>query len=343
MNELLFPVVGAMLVFFVLVPLLTVVARTLVSALSTSRDRMTAQESPWRFLLIVGPTLGPVIWLISASIHQSEDGAPLTACIVDHIGGELCQDVVLFGMILFSTLGVGAFRRVRREIGGSLRRGDGSTIGESAAIRVRDICERTPALRGFAQRVRVVEQGLAPACTRGLMLPKVELEAALVERLDDEELKATLLHEVEHAQARDPFRFFVAQVALSINPLGKLLSSELARYHFAREALSDKRAVQRGADPLALARSIVSVATPASPPAAVSALGGHGIGGVRLRVHLLLGYAAHWPGPPQRRAPVGVATAIVAFLALWPHVMGTEPLDVFHHSIERIALLFGLG
>ena len=299
--------------------------------------------SPWRFLLVVGPTLGPVIWLISASIHQSEEGAPLAACVVDHLGGELCRDVVLFGLILFSILGYGVVRRARRERRATHHPVVIAADRATATARVRDICQRNLTLAGFAGRIRVVEQGLAPACTRGLFQPRVELEAALVMRLDDDELEATLLHEVEHAHARDPLRFFVAHVALSINPLGRVLSTELARYHFAREALCDKRAVQRGADPLALARSIVSVAAPAGAPASVPALGGHGIGGIRLRVQLLLGYAARWPGPAQRRTPIGVVTTLITLVAVAPHLMGAGPLDVFHHGIERAALHLGLG
>jgi hypothetical protein len=87
------------------------------------------------------------------------------------------------------------------------------------------------------------------------------------------------------------------------------------------------------------------VAAPASAADApvVPALGGHGIGGVRLRVQLLLGYAARPPGPVRRQAPVGTLTALVTLLALWPHVMGAGALDVFHRSIERAALIFGLG
>ena len=343
MNELFFPVIGDMLVFFVVVPLLTLAARSVVALLPVSGSRVAAQESPWRFLLVVGPTLGPLVWLISASIHQSEEGAPLAACVVDHLGGELCRDVVIFGLILFSILGYGVVRRARRD-----RRATRDPVmvaadWTAATARVRDICQQNLTLAGFAARIRVVEQGLAPACTRGLFHPRVELDAALVMRLDDDELEATLLHEVEHAHARDPLRFFVAHVALTINPLGRILSSELARYHFAREALCDKRAVQRGADPLALARSIVSVAAPTGAPASVPALGGHGIGGIRLRVQLLFGYAARWPGPAQRRTPIGVVTTLITLVAVAPHLMGAGPLDVFHHSIERAALFFGLG
>ena len=340
MNELFFPVFGAMLVFFVAVPLLTLIARAIFIVAPARKDGVAEHVSPWRFALIVAPTLGPVIWLVSAAVHQSEDGAPLAACIVDHLGSELCRDVVLFGLVLFSILGLGVLRRIRGE-----RRPRGAVVSarQTAVERVRSICEGHLALARFASRIRVVGEGVAPACTLGFFRPRVEVEGDIVDRLDDEELEAVLLHEVEHAQTRDPLRFFVAQVALSINPLGRLLASELARYHFAREALCDRRAVQRGADPLALARSIVAAAGPKLAPAHVAALGGHGIGGVRVRVQLLLGYAAAWPGPARQHAPVGVVTSFVTLLAALPHVLGTGPLDVLHHGIERAALFLGLG
>jgi Zn-dependent protease with chaperone function len=337
MNELFFPVVGALFVFFVLVPLLTLVASAAVTWLPMGSDRIGGQESPLRFLLVVGPSLGPVIWLVSATVHQSESGTPLAACVVDHLGGELCRDAVLFGLLLFSVLGYGIARRARSE--GVVRNTTAPSADTAAsARRVHSICQRNPTLVAFERRISVVDAGIAPACTRGLIRPRVEVAASLVAQLDDDELEATLLHEVEHAYALDPLRFFVASVALSINPVGHLLASEFGRYHFAREALCDRRAVQRGANPLALARSIVSVATPSPLPATVPLLGGHGIGGVRLRVQLLLGYSQRPPGPIRRRPPVGVLTTVLALIALSPHLVGAGPLDILHHGIERAAL-----
>jgi Zn-dependent protease with chaperone function len=337
-NELVFPVVGAMIVFFVAVPLLTVIARAVVMALPAKKDGVAEHVSPLRFTLLVAPTLGPVIWLVSAAAHQSEGGEPLAACIVDHLGSELCHDVVLFGLVLFAVLSVGVLRRVRGE---GCSRPVPLPRSHAASSRVRNLCQGHLALA--SARIRVVEHGVAPACTRGLFRPRVEIEAELASRLDDDELEAVLLHEVEHAQANDPLRFLVAQVALSINPVGRLLSSELARYHFAREALCDRRAVQRGADPLALAWSIVAAAGSKPAPAHVAAICGHGIGGIRVRVQLLLGYVSTWPGPARQRAPVGVVTSFVTLLAALPHVLGTGPLDVLHHGIERAAVLLGLG
>jgi hypothetical protein len=92
--------------------------------------------------------------------------------------------------------------------------------------------------------------------------------------------------------------------------------------------------VQRGADALALARSIVLVATPTAPIDTCALLGGHGIGAVRLRVRLLLGYAER---PPERlRArPVGLAALLLGLLMAAPHVVGAAPLDALHFGVER--------
>lgn len=344
MSELFFPVLGVGVVFFVAVPLLSLLSRAILEAIpGGAGDALREHTRPWRYALVLGPTFGPVIWLVSAVVHQSERGTPLGACIVDHLGGRACGDVILFGMLLFAVVGLGASRRMRGHAGFP-RRGVGRDEGPCTA-RLERLRQGHPALRAFGARIQLVDQGLAPACTRGILRPRIELEVALVERLTDEELVATLLHEIEHASARDPLRLWLGQVALSLNPLGRLLAPELARYHFAREALCDRNAVQRGASPLALASSIVSAATPRSTPQALAALGGHGIEGVRVRVQLLLGYAERKPTGEQAPggASLGLNALLAASLIAWPHFAGTTPLDILHHAIEYGVRSLGLG
>lgn len=344
MNELIFPVVGALLVFFAIVPLFTILARGALALLSTGGGWMSSRGTSLQLLLLVGPTLAPVVWLTSAALHQIEDGAPLAACLLDHLGGDLCRDVVLFGLLLLAVCGLSVVRRMRQDHGTTFLALEVDDRLMVTKARVQAVCRRSPTLNKFAERVRVVRHDFAPACTRGLFFTRIELTESLVARLDPPEIEATLLHEVEHAAGYDPLRFFVLQVALSINPLRALLLADLARYHLSREALCDKRAVQQGADPLALARSIVSAATPiraASPQAALS--GGHGIEGVRLRVQLLLGYAAQSPGPVERQHPVGVSLGFIVLVAVLPHLFGAGPLDLLHNGIEQTALLLGLG
>ncbi len=342
MTELLFPVVGASAVFFLAVPLLTVLA-WLISR-SVPANTRTASDG-WRFAMVIGPTLGPLVWMLSAVVHQSESGTPLTACIVDHLGSELCRDVILFGFVLLGTLGTSAARRLSREHRVSSRSHDCITSAASVdgQARVARLCRAHALLAPWGRRITVVTGGVAPACTRGLLQPRVELEVALLEQLDDEELEAVLLHEVEHARARDPLRLFVAQVALSLNPLRRLLQAELSRYSFARETECDRLAVQRGADPLALARSIVAGAAPTGPFTHATPIGGHGIAGVRVRVALLLGYAKHAPEPVRRAMPIDAVTSCAALLASLPHLTGTAPLDLLHRVVESAAPLLGLG
>lgn len=340
MNEWVFPVVGAASVFLIAVPLLTLFARGLLEVLPTRSDEVAAHASGLRYLLIVGPTFAPVVWLVSASIHQSEAGAPLVACIIDHLGGELCLDVVLFAIALTGIVGLSAAHRGWRERGAP--RGHSAVKTDSLVHRVRRICAANERLASLSSRVVVVDGGVAPACTLGLFKPRVALATSLTARLTDEGLEAVLLHEAEHALNHDPARFFLAHVALSLNPLGRMLTRELSRHHFAREALCDRQAVEAGADPLTLADCIVSVAAPIASAAPVAALGGHGIEGVRLRVQLLLGYANERPAVKRSHPRLGLASALLLALALGPHVFGTGPLDTLHHGIERAALVVGL-
>ena len=349
MIELFFPVAGALFVFFVAIPALTLVARALLAWAPAARAPVAQHGAAWRYALIVGPALGPVVWLISATIHQSEAGAPLATCAVDHLGSALCRDVVLFGLVLLLILAAGVVRRTRGP-GAPGRASEDRLALASERARVAALCARHPALRRLARRVHVVASGAAPVCTRGLLRPRIEIDTQMLAELADDELEAVLLHEHEHAHAGDPLRLFVAQVALSINPLGHLLAPALSRYGFAREALCDRGAVQRGAEPLALARSIVAVAGRAAAPAPAFSVGvgvglggGHGLGGVRVRVQLLLGYADRAPGPAPQRAPVGVLSSLLTALVTLPHVLGTGPLDILHQGVEHLALLIGLG
>lgn len=346
MTELFFPVVGTLLVFLVAVPCLTAVSVALLRYVPQLRGAVDASGSPLRFALIVGPTLVPVLWMASAALHQSEGSAPLAACIVDHLSGKVCADVAFFGSLLLAILGLSVVRRARAEGPCHCRRVARPALA-AARQRVLRVCFEAPALSKWHKRIHVVETGVAPACTRGLLLPHVELELETVETLTEDELLAVLLHEVEHAQARDPLRLFVAQVALSLNPLRSLLAAELRRYAFAREALCDRGAVQNGAEPLSLARSIVAAAAHRPVDSGAVGLGGPpggaGIAGVRLRVQLLLGYAAHHPKPAPARCPVGLATLLCCLLVVLPHISSTGPLDLLHHGVERAALSLGLG
>ena len=341
MTELLFPVVGTLLVFLVGVPSLTLVAWLALRLMAVRTRQVDGHGSELRYALVVAPVAVPLLWLASASVHQSLSGAPIAVCILEHLGSDACRDVVMFGLLLLTVFAAAMLRRLAASA--RARRRLLPLVSEAAdSRRVAAICRATPALAPFASRVRVVDQGLASVCTRGLLRPRIEIEAKLVGELGDDEIRAVLLHELHHARSADPLRHLLGVVTLSLNPAGRLLAPSFARYGFAREAACDRWAVQRGADALTLARCIVLVA--GKPHACESAaLAGPGIGGVMIRVQLLLGYARRWPGPVGRGAPLGLLTSSALLLLALPHLLGTLPLDLFHYGVEMAARLVGIG
>lgn len=339
MSELLFPIVGGLMIFVVAVPGLSVLMGGLWAALPEGPSSIDHHGQIWGLAVIVGPVLVPVLWMLSAALHQVEAGAPLTACITDHLGGELCRDIVLFGLVLFAVVGIGICRRMVGAL--PVLRAPPLTTSRTIIERVAAVCVEHSFLRVNEYRIRVVDEGRGPVCTRGLLRPVIEIEAEIAARLSDEELEAVLLHELAHVVARDPLRQFVAQVALTLNPLGARLEADFARYFFAREALCDRRAVEMGADPLSLARSIVAIAGPRPAPL-TAGLGGMSMGGVRVRVQLLLDYSSQAPRESVHMAPFGLLSLLLISIVAQPHLLGTAPLDLLHISIERAALLLGL-
>lgn len=345
MNGWAFPLLGALVVFLLAVPLATLAAKLLLVLRRARTQHLPLHGSTTTWLLLVTPVLAPVPWFASAALHQSEPGPAIAACLYDHLGATPCHDALLLAGGLAATLLAAFTRRVHHELPAGAPAPARDPATSTAARRLDVLTVRHPRLREL--RVVLVDGPAAPLCTRGLLRPRVEISAHLVHRLDDDALTAALLHEAAHDRARDPLRFFLAAVCLSLNPLAALLRAELARWRLAREAACDRAAVRDGADPLALAHAIVATAAPAPPtPATVAALRGDGASGVRLRVSLLLAYAKRPPtpakGPAALEAPIALLGATLAVLVTLPHAIGTGPLDLLHLGIERALAPFGL-
>lgn len=346
MNELVFPLAGALAVFLVAVPLATLVAKGLLVAQRRTAGGLPAHGTAAVYALVIAPTLGPALWAISAALHQSEPGEALAACLVDQLPGDSCRDALLFAGVLTLILGHGMVRRLRRDMAQAprLQRLDANS---AQGRRLAAVCARHAGLARFAGRIAAVRGAREPLCTRRALRPVIEVDAGIMERLDDDALAAALLHEAEHARGLDPLRYGIAAVSLSLNPLARLLRSELAHWRLAREAVCDHRAVRAGADPLALAEAIVTAARqpwaarthrPGAASAA-AALAGDGARAVELRVRLLMEHADHAGAPPASGMP-SAATVVLGLLLLlaMPHATETTLLDALHQGVETAVL-----
>jgi beta-lactamase regulating signal transducer with metallopeptidase domain len=187
-------------------------------------------------------------------------------------------------------------------------------------------------------RARIVPVEGDELRTVGVFAARVELGVEAAARLDDASLAAALLHELAHVGGRDPLRIVLAAVCQAINPLSFLLAGELGRWRAGREVRCDEAAVERGADPLALAAALVALARPRAQACAAAAHLGHG-GGIallRLRVSLLL---AHRRVTRERRPSALVAAiALLLAMALLPHFVDAWPLVHLHHQAERFVV-----
>lgn len=126
---------------------------------------------------------------------------------------------------------------------------------------VERICTRAPRRHVFGVPVHMV--GGAVACTAGPLMPRILLGAQVLELLDDEELRAVVLHERAHQLQLDPLRAALAVVVRAVTPPPLRRSETASRVEAHREIRADRGALRNGATRQALAASLLKL--PAAP------------------------------------------------------------------------------
>lgn len=332
MTEAAFAIAAVLVLFLVAIPTTTIGAKLLLVAQRRRAPEITSYGSTRGYLYVTAPVLLPCLWVVSAALHQSEPGGALAACLEHHLFGSICIGALSLAVVI--TLGAGAAAVRVPGMKGPTR------PTTDAARRQQDRAEscsaKDPLLRSWVSRIVVVDGDAPAACVRGLVRPRIELSAAFLSHIDDDMLRAVLLHEIEHVVCCDPLRGFLAEVAMRLNPLGFLLRAEFARWRLAREVACDRHAITLGADRAALAEALVSGAR--FPGGMSVAPGVHSSerDALELRVRLLLEDSGPACACGSRRGVFG-ALAIVVVIAAAPHVLGSEPLDSFHLAVDRTA------
>jgi hypothetical protein len=342
MSEFLSSILGAGLVLGLAVPLATLAAKAILVARWRGSSDPRRHGSLLTFLLLVAPSLGAIVWFVSAALHLSEPGGAHGVCALDHEGVAACVDALLFAALLSGLVATALTHGWWRVASRMRHHGRRMTSTDAETVRLLRVCQSHPRLRDLCRRVFALEGGEHVICTRGLLRPVIEVDGSLMARLDDRALTAALLHEAEHYGDRDPLRYLVASVSVALNPCGFLLRQELKRWRAAREVVCDEWAVRRQADPLSLAEALVAVAR-LNPPARAFAvgLGGPDLGLLRLRVHLLVDYASRPPGRPAV-APACFGLCAAFGVLVLPHLLGAWPLDLAHAAVEQALAALGL-
>lgn len=150
-------------------------------------------------------------------------------------------------------------------------------------------------------------------------------------RLNDEQQKTILAHEIAHLQRRDPLWLLAGETIkalLFVQPLNWLAH---ARMKECAEYLCDDVAVRQTENPRALAETLAELATAyARPPRAVAAMAESG-SNLTARVARVLEGNHEQPLHPAAR--LGIAAAAVALLAAFAPAISTPP-GAPHESIH---------
>ncbi len=320
MADLIHVGLAATAVYALAAAVLTLGAR----AMLTRRQRMRSSirfADPVSVALLVAPTAFAALWVGSAIIHELEPGRVLRDCclpLAAELGiGEFVTAVmaatIAFGGVLVAK-DVLSHRHSVRDL----------ALGRACADRLAALCGADTRLGALTDRLSVVEGLGQAAATRGLIRPRVEIDHALVARLDDDELRAVLLHEVAHLRDRDPARLVLSAVALGLNPFGAWLRPFLHQWRFARELQCDRSAVRDGADPLALAGALVTAARQTTRRATCcAAVADSSPAELRARVEFLTTYTTGGAADsPVERTPVRALVIGALAVAAAPHLLG---------------------
>ncbi|MDQ2680384.1 MAG: hypothetical protein M3Y21_05095 [Candidatus Eremiobacteraeota bacterium] len=226
-------------------------------------------------------------------------GASSSGCLRFFWGRVLFATIVAALTFAFSRAALRAYRRssdIRRLIGASV---PADSVTESIALRC-------------GVRVRVLDHRQPFCALAGLWNPLVLLSRGSLDRLDEEEVEASLRHERAHAVRLD--LMLAAMLSFFADLLPLPASDLIAAYRTSREIAADGHAV-RNCSPHALASAILALAAPRTISAAAALA--EDAASLRSRVTALLSDDAELPVPKGRRVlAIAGLSAIIAVSAL---------------------------
>jgi len=328
--------------------LTSIVVLTASSALLLRALRKTGvdldQEASWlRYALLLTPALGPWLWFASSAAHAMTARTAIELCAS---AGAFCQDALVLSSgllaLVVSVIGNRLWRDVKHRA--SVVR---LPKAHDAYRKLDALTERDPTLLAWREHITLTDGDCGRLCTLGVLRPRIECCVHLLDELSQEELHAALLHEIEHARAKDPLLFLLLLTARALNPVASLLEAESARWHATRELASDRRAHRHGADPLALASAIIKVSKHQRSRTYGQGLAAHLEGDdhnptlIEARVHALLAMASEEESERRARASslnlaLSPSVCVLSLVTLQPHLSSSLLCVELHHLLNLL-------
>lgn len=173
---------------------------------------------------------------------------------------------------------------------------------------------------GLTGKVQLLADNRLYSFCVGLLTPRICLTTELFSRLEDDELRALLLHERHHLHSRDPLKVLVSRIMAGALFFLPLVQSLRDRYLIAKEIAADDAALQATEGELPLVNAMLKVL--AGEQAALlitsAALSPFNANEARLE-RLLRGRPVELPSPSLRRLLItGLFIAIVLGVSYAP-------------------------
>lgn len=338
MTEAAFPVLGAAFVLMCLLPVCSLLAKGVLWQLEQGERGAALHGLDLRYVLLTGASVLPIVWFLSAGLHQVWSGGSALVCLLDHGASEECVETTFFFLALFCLTILLAWPAWREHVAPPTASPD---VTRALNERLDRIFKGHAALNHLCGRVRATSVPDFAIGTHGLLRPCVFVGTEFAARLSDEMLASALGHESEHVRSLDPLRYMVLRATQAVNPLGRrLLEPHVARWYAAREAHCDREAVIRGSSPLPLAQAILQAARPS--PRELVALGARDAVLLTFRIRMLMAFSERLPTRCCDSGPAaGPSVLLLLVLAVvLPGQIGSTALDALHAGSEHAVHYF---
>jgi len=343
MNELLFPLGTLFLLSGVIIPILSLLTRIRIGYFQRNHPSFQSLHTNRLLFWLLLPTALPIVWIVFSIVHLGYSDVVHTShesiCLLNH--EQFWTDEAILLTIMMGISLIFAIRIYLEELHQSSVAPVHNPMLES---RIHHIRQKLTI--GSGSKVLLIKQAKFAAQSVGIIQPKVLLSAEWVAQIDDDMLEATLLHEFAHHHSGDLWTGACLKLGLLMNPSAKLLQPSTAIWLQSRELMADQKALSYGANPLALAQSIVNaIRWQRQNPLQLHqdvhfCLSPSNTSLLKLRLLHLMDSTPSTP-MPSKPASVLWMLGLLCLLSL-PHLLSIDLLDALHYGIEVGAQSMGV-
>lgn len=339
MNELLFPICIFLLVGYIFIPILSLLTQSRIEYIRTNHSTHHSVNHNYLLFWLLLPTVLPLSWMLFNTIHLLYSDILHTShhsvCVLDHTDFWTDEGILL---LLIVSLGMASITKVYIE-----SKISANWLETESPLQQSRIHQLFP--DQSIPKIQLVTHCSVAAQSVGIFHPRILLSLDWIEQIDDEMLRATILHEMAHIQTGDLRTSTLLKMGLVFNPTKSILKSSIYLWTQNKELNADQLAIQNGANQLALAQSIINALRwqrrHSTPMKLFGCYLEDDSSRYLLKLRLMKLTERHQNIEVQNTFNSVWTLGILVFLTT-PHLLVIDAFDTIHHAIEQLALYLGV-